>query len=148
MGTLEERINSDIKAAMLAKDAARLEALRAVKSALLLLKTSESGSTPDLEMKTLQKLVKQRKEAAEIYQKQGRADLADPELFQASIIETYLPKQLSQEELEERIGNLLAEMGIQQAQEAGKAIGLINKQLAGLAGGKMIADTVKKLLSA
>lgn len=148
MATLEERINADIKAAMLAKDAARLEALRAVKSALLLLKTSETGFTPDLELKTLQKLVKQRKESAEIYEQQGRADLADPERFQASVIETYLPKQLSREELEERIGTLLREMGVQQPQEAGKAIGLINKQLAGLADGKMIADLVKKLLSA
>jgi uncharacterized protein YqeY len=148
MATLEEHINADIKAAMLAKDAARLEALRAVKSALLLLKTSETGSTPDMEMKTLQKLVKQRKEAADIYDQQGRADLADPERFQASVIETYLPKQMSLQELEERIGTLLREMGIQTPQEAGKAIGLINKQLAGLADGKMIADTVKKLLSA
>lgn len=147
MATLEERINADIKAAMLAKDAARLEALRAVKSALLLLKTSETGSTPDMEIKTLQKLVKQRKEAADIYDQQGRADLSDPERFQASVIETYLPKQMSSQELEERIATLLREMGIQTPQEAGKAIGLINKQLAGLADGKMIADTVKKLLS-
>ena len=96
---LEEKINSDIKTAMLARDAAKLEALRAVKSAILLLKTSAEGYNDDTELKALQKMAKQRKETAEIYITQNRKDLADVELFQAGIIETYLPKQMSSEEI-------------------------------------------------
>src|SRR5438445_13787979 len=96
---LEEKINADIKTAMLAKDSAKLEALRAVKSAILLLKTSPEGYTDDTELKALQKMVKQRKETADVYKSQSRADLADVELFQTGVIEAYLPKQMSEEEI-------------------------------------------------
>lgn len=144
---LEELINGDIKKAMLAKESGKLEALRAIKSAILLLKTSPDGNTADAELKTIQKMVKQRKETAEIYKTQGRQDLADVELFQASIIEQYLPKQLSSEELEAEVKIILENNGFKTATEMGKAIGAVNKALAGKAEGKMIADTVKKLLS-
>ncbi|MFY8185512.1 MAG: GatB/YqeY domain-containing protein, partial [Bacteroidia bacterium] len=90
--TLEEKINGDIKSAMLAKEAPKLEALRAIKSAILLLKTSAEGHTAESELKSLQKMVKQRRETAEVYKTQSRADLAETEEFQANIIEAYLPK--------------------------------------------------------
>jgi uncharacterized protein YqeY len=140
--SLEEQINADIKAAMLAKESAKLEALRAVKSAILLLKTSADGSAPDAELKALQKMVKQRKETAEIYTSQSRGDLADVELFQAAIIE-----QLSGAELEEQVKAILVAAGVSGAAEMGKAIGMVNKALAGKAEGKAIADMVKKLLT-
>ncbi|MEI6522342.1 MAG: GatB/YqeY domain-containing protein [Bacteroidota bacterium] len=145
--SLEEQINADIKAAMLAKESAKLEALRAVKSAILLLKTSADGSAPDAELKALQKMVKQRKETAEIYTSQSRGDLAEVELFQAAIIEQYLPKQLSGAELEEQVKAILVAAGVSGAAEMGKAIGMVNKALAGKAEGKAIADMVKKLLT-
>lgn len=145
--SLEEQINGDIKTAMLAKESAKLEALRAVKSAILLLKTSADGSAPDAELKALQKMVKQRKETAEIYTSQSREDLAEVELFQAAIIEQYLPKQLSGAELEEQVKALLRAAGVTGAAEMGKAIGMVNKALAGKAEGKAIADMVKKLLT-
>jgi uncharacterized protein len=144
---IEEQINADIKAAMLAKESAKLEALRAVKSAILLLKTSADVSAPDAELKALQKMVKQRKETAEIYKTQNREDLAEVELFQAGIIEHYLPKQLNGEELETEVKAILLAAGVSGAAEMGKAIGMVNKALAGKAEGKAIADTVKKLLS-
>src|SRR6185369_6422693 len=96
---LEEKINADIKAAMLAKESAKLEALRAIKSAILLLKTSPEGYNDDTELKALQKMVKQRKETAEIYKTQNRSELAETELFQAGIIEAYLPKQMGEDEI-------------------------------------------------
>lgn len=145
--TLEEKINADIKSAMLAKESAKLEALRAVKSAILLLKTSADGSAADAELKALQKMVKQRKETAEIYKTQNREDLAEVEIFQASIIEQYLPKQMTIEELEIEVKSLLSKAGIVNASEMGKAIGMVNKALAGKAEGKAIADMVKKLLA-
>ena len=145
--TLEERINADIKAAMLAKEAGKLEALRAIKSAILLMKTSGAEAGTDAENKALQKMVKQRKETADLYIQQGRQDLADVELAQASIIENYLPKQLSIEEVEASIKSLIAELGVSNAAEMGKVIGAANKKLAGLAEGKTIADIVKKVLS-
>ena len=98
--TLEEKINADIKSAMLAKEAQKLEALRAIKSAILLLKTSPEGHTAESELKSLQKMVKQRRETAEVYKTQNRADLAETEIFQANIIEAYLPKMMSEEDLE------------------------------------------------
>ncbi|MES2139058.1 MAG: GatB/YqeY domain-containing protein [Bacteroidota bacterium] len=144
---LEEKINSDIKTAMLAKDAARLEALRAVKSAILLLKTSPEGYTDDTEIKALQKMVKQRKETAEIYVTQSRKDLADVELFQAGVIEAYLPKQMSEEEIKAEIAKIISSVGASSPADMGKVMGVASKQLAGKADGKIISIVVKELLS-
>lgn len=144
---LEEKINSDIKTAMLAKDAARLEALRAVKSAILLLKTSPEGYTDDTEVKALQKMVKQRKETAEIYVTQSRKDLADVELFQAGVIEAYLPKQMSEEEIKSEIAKIISSVGASSPADMGKVMGVASKQLAGKADGKIISIVVKELLS-
>ncbi len=144
---LEEKINSDIKTAMLAKDAAKLEALRAVKSAILLLKTSPEGYTDDTELKALQKMVKQRKETADIYKTQSRTDLADVELFQATIIESYLPKQMSEEDVKTEISKIIATIGATSPADMGKVMGAATKQLAGKADGKIISVIVKELLS-
>ncbi len=144
---LEEKINSDIKTAMLAKDAARLEALRAVKSAILLLKTSPEGYTDDTEIKALQKMVKQRKETAEIYVTQSRKDLADVELFQAGVIEAYLPRQMSEEEIKAEIAKIISSVGASSPADMGKVMGVASKQLAGKADGKIISIVVKELLS-
>jgi uncharacterized protein len=143
---LEEKINADIKAAMLAKEPAKLEALRAIKSAILLLKTSPEGYTDDSELKALQKMVKQRKETAEIYKTQNRSELADVELFQAGIIELYLPKPLSEEELKTEISNIIKSTGASSAADMGKVMGVASKQLAGKADGKTISAMVKELL--
>ncbi|MES2284273.1 MAG: GatB/YqeY domain-containing protein [Bacteroidota bacterium] len=144
---LEEKINSDIKTAMLAKDAARLDALRAVKSAILLLKTSPEGYTDDTEIKALQKMVKQRKETAEIYVTQSRKDLADVELFQAGVIEAYLPKQMTEEEIKAEIAKIISSVGASSPADMGKVMGVASKQLAGKADGKIISIVVKELLS-
>lgn len=144
---LEEKINSDIKTAMLARDAAKLEALRAVKSAILLLKTSPEGYTDDTEIKAMQKMVKQRKETAEIYKTQNRADLADVELFQAGIIEAYLPKQMTEDEIKSEITKIISSLGASSPADMGKVMGLASKQLAGKADGKIISVIVKELLS-
>lgn len=145
--TLEEQINADIKSAMLAKAQAKLESLRAIKSAILLLKTSPEGLTTDTEVKALQKMVKQRKETAEIYITQNRTDLADVELAQAAVIEAYLPKQMSDEELRSEITNIIASSGASSPAELGKVMGLASKQLAGKADGKTISSIVKELLN-
>jgi uncharacterized protein YqeY len=144
---LEEKINADIKSAMLAKEAAKLEALRAVKSAILLLKTSAEGYTDESETKALQKMVKQRKETAEIYKTQSRADLADTELFQAGIIEAYLPKQMSEEEIKAEVAKIIAATGASSPADMGKVMGVATKQLAGKADGKVVSALVKELLS-
>ena len=144
---LEEKINTDIKTAMLAKDAAKLEALRAVKSAILLLKTSPEGYTDDTELKALQKMVKQRKETADVYKSQSRADLADVELFQAGIIEAYLPKQMGEEEIKAEVAKIIASVGATSPADMGKVMGVATKQLAGKADGKIISMFVKELLS-
>ena len=145
--TLEEKINADIKSAMLAKEASKLEALRAIKSAILLMKTSGADTNTDAELKALQKMVKQRKETAELYTQQGRKDLADVELSQASIIENYLPQQMGLEEIDAVIKSIIKEMGVTNPSEMGKVIGAANKKLSGMAEGKAIADSVKKILS-
>ncbi len=144
---LEEKINSDIKTAMLAKDAAKLEALRAIKSAILLLKTSAEGLTAETELKTLMKLVKQRKETAEIYSSQNRPDLAEVEHFQASIIEAYLPKQMSETEIKTEIEKIISSAGVTSPSDLGKIMGIATKQLAGKADGKVISTLVKELLN-
>lgn len=145
--TLEEKINADIKSAMLAKESAKLEALRAVKSAILLLKTSPEGCTPETELKTLQKMVKQRKETADIYKTQNRTDLADVELQQATIIETYLPKQMDENAVKEEVSKIIASVGASSPADMGKVMGVATKQLAGKADGKLISGIVKELLS-
>ncbi|MDQ3046302.1 MAG: GatB/YqeY domain-containing protein [Bacteroidota bacterium] len=144
---LEEKINADIKAAMLAKDSAKLEALRAVKSAILLLKTSPEGYTDESEMKAIQKMVKQRKETAEVYTTQNRPELAEVELTQAAAIEAYLPKQMSEEEIKAEVVKIIGTLGATSPADMGKVMGAASKQLAGKADGKIISILVKELLS-
>ena len=148
--SLFNTINDEIKKAMLAKEALKLEALRAVKSALLLARTEKAGQeelSEDTEMKVLQKLVKQRKESADIYIQQSRADLAQVELDQANVIEAYLPKQLGKEELESALKGIIAQVGAVGPADMGKVMGQATKQLAGKAEGRMISQLVKELLS-
>lgn len=143
---LEEKINADIKSAMLAKDQKKLEALRAIKSVILLLKTSPEGYTDESEMKALQKEVKKRKETAEIYTQQNRADLAETELLQAGVIESYLPKQMSADEIKLELQKIIAQIGATSAADMGKVMGAATKALAGKADGKAISAIVKQLL--
>lgn len=149
--SLELQINNDIKQAMLAKKKDELEALRAIKSAILLLKTSKEavdGVVPEaVEIATLQKLVKQRRETAEIYVQQNRQDLADDELFQADIIERYLPKQMSREELEVAIKAIVAEVGATSPRDMGKVMGVASKRFAGQADNKVVSEIVKGILA-
>ncbi|MBC7861355.1 MAG: GatB/YqeY domain-containing protein [Bacteroidia bacterium] len=145
--TIEEKINGEIKTAMLAKNAARLEALRAVKSALLLLKTSAEGLSEDSANKAMMKEVKKRKETAEIYKTQNRADLAEVETFQAAVIEEFLPKAMSEEEVTEELKKIIEQVGAKTPADMGKVMGTASKALAGKADGKMISDLVKKLLA-
>lgn len=148
--SLAEQINEDIKRTMLAKDKRKLEALRAIKAALLLAKTGKdvtSGEIPhEVEMQLLQKLVKQRKESALIFTAQNRADLADEETFQAAIIEEYLPKQMSEDELKEIVRGIIAETGASTIKDMGKVMGLASKQLAGKADNKTISTIIKEIL--
>lgn len=144
---IEEKVQNDMKAAMLAKDQPRLESIRAVKAVLLLLKTSPEGLTEDSAMKALQKEVKKRKESAEIYTTQGRQDLADVELFQAGVIEAYLPKQMDEAELKTALQQLISEVGATSAADMGKVMGAATKKFAGKADGKLISAIVKDLLS-
>jgi uncharacterized protein len=147
--SLIEKIDQDIKKAMLAKDKEKLEPLRAVKAALLLQRT-EKGATgaidTDAEIKILQRLVKQRKEAAEIYNRGGRNDLADAELVQASVIETYLPAQMTQEEIMAVLKRIIEETGAAGAKDMGKVMGMASRELAGKADNKTVSAMVKELL--
>ncbi|MBD1428047.1 GatB/YqeY domain-containing protein [Sphingobacterium litopenaei] len=148
--SLELKINQDIKAAMIAKDAVRLRGLRAVKAAILLAKTEKAGVeelTEDAEIKVLQKLVKQRKESGEIYKAQGREDLFQTEFEEQQVIEEYLPKQLSREEIELVVKNIIAETGAAGMKDMGKVMGAANAQLAGKADGKTISEIVKSSLA-
>lgn len=144
---LEEKINADIKSAMLAKEASKLEALRAIKSAILLLKTSPEGLNDDTEMKALLKMVKQRKETADLYITQNRKDLADVELAQAAVIEAYLPKQMSEDDVKAEVAKIITSVGASSPADIGKVMGAASKQLAGKADGKLISTIVKELLS-
>lgn len=147
---LEKKINDDIKQAMLSKDSRRLAALRAIKAALLLEKTGKdvtAGPIPDeVEAKLLQKLVKQRREAASIYQQQQRPDLAEEELFQATIIEAYLPARLSEDELKNIITQAIATTGATSIKDMGKLMGLVSKQVAGRADNNLVAALIKQML--
>jgi uncharacterized protein YqeY len=149
--SLEVQINNDIKQAMLNKDKAVLESLRAIKSAILLLKTGKDAVNGEVseaaEIAMLQKLVKQRKEAAEIFVQQNRKDLADDELFQAGIIERYLPKQLSREEIEADVKAIIAEVGASSPKDMGKVMGQASKHFAGKADNRVVSEIVKSLLS-
>jgi hypothetical protein len=148
--SLTDQINNDIKEAMKAKDATTLTALRAIKSQLLLAATEKGASdqpSDDAGIKMLQKLVKQRKESADLYVAQGRKDLADAELAEAAIIERYLPKQLSEDELKPLIQAIIAKVGASGPQDMGKVMGAASKELAGKADGKTISSVVKQLLS-
>ncbi len=149
--SLEIIINNDIKQAMLARDKRKLTALRAIKAALLLEKTGSgvgSVEVPEsIELKLLQKLVKQRKESAIIYKEQNRAELAEEELYQAAIIENYLPEQITEEEITELIKNIVTETGATTMKDMGKVMGMASKQLAGKADNKTVSSIVKKLLS-
>jgi len=148
--SLEEKINNDIKAAMMAKEKIRLEALRAVKSAILIAKT-EKGHTEtisaDVEMKLLQKQVKQRKESADIYKQQNRPELAEKELAEAAVIEEYLPKMLSEGELIAELQKIIDQVGAKAPSDMGKVMGVASKALAGKADGKLISEKVKALLA-
>jgi uncharacterized protein YqeY len=147
--SLEEKINADLKTAMLAKDEPTVRSLRAIKQAVLLAKTSGSGViSPEDEVKMLQKLVKQRKESAEVYQQQGRQDLADPELEEIKVIEKYLPKMMDEAEIEEHVKAAITESGATSAQEMGKVMGIVTKKLAGKADNKLVSQLVRKLLGA
>jgi len=139
-----------LKDAMKSKNQVALESLRAVKSELLLAQTSGSGAemTEDDEIKILQKLVKQRKDSAAIFTEQGRADLAEPELAQAAVIEQFLPAQLSVEEVEAIVAQIISEGGFAGMGSMGQVMGLANAKLAGSADGKTISTVVKKLLTA
>jgi hypothetical protein len=143
---IEERINGDIKTAMLAKDAKKLEALRAIKSVILLLKTSPEGLTDDSVNKALQKEVKKRQETAEIYKGQNRADLEETELFQAKVIQEYLPKQMSEDEVKAELTKIIATVGASGPGDMGKVMGAASKAFAGKADNKMVSALVKQML--
>lgn len=147
--SLEDRINNDIKEAMKAKDQARLRGVRAVKSAILLLKTDGSGHEIDesAEIKMLQKLIKQRQDSYDIYVKQNRTDLATTEKEEIDVIMQYLPKQLSTEELESGIKKIISELGASGIKDMGKVMGAASKEFEGKADGKTISGIVKNLLS-
>lgn len=147
---LEQTINAEIKTAMLAKDEVTLRTVRAIKAAILLAKTSE-GAGGELkeadEVKMLQKLVKQRRDALSIYQQQNRADLAKIEQDEIEVIEKFLPKQLDAEELKVRIAKIIEQTGAHSPADMGKVMGIASKQLAGLSDGKTISAVVKELLT-
>ncbi|BDX38192.1 aspartyl-tRNA amidotransferase subunit B [Tenuifilaceae bacterium CYCD] len=148
--SLEERINQDIKAAMMAKEKVKLEALRAIKSAILLAKTDgehKDSLSTDVEMKLLQKQYKQRKDAAEQYIQAGRQELADKELAEAVVIEEYLPKMLSADELKAELVKIIEQVGAKAPSDMGKVMGVASKALAGKADGKVISDMVKQVLA-
>ena len=146
---LTDQINNDIKTAMKARDREKLEALRAIKSALLLEATKGEGSNVSDEagLKILQKLQKQRMDAYQIYVEQNRVDLADDEKKQADVISAYLPKQMTREELEPEIQSIITEVGAIGMKDMGKVMGAVSKKFAGKAPGKLIADTVKDALA-
>lgn len=147
---LEQQIQEDIKAAMKAKDTVALAAARAVKGEILLFKTAEGGTgevTDTDVIKMVQKLVKQRKESAEQYTAAGRGELAENELAEAAVMEKYLPKQLSEAEVEEVLKAIIAEVGAASPRDMGKVMGVATKRLAGQADGRTVSTLVKKLLA-
>lgn len=149
--SLEKLVNDQLKTAMLAKDEKSLRALRAIKAAILLAKTSEGSGgelKQDDEVKMLQKLVKQRKDSEEIFRQQNREELARKEAEEIEVIEKFLPKQMSVEELKVELSRIISEVGAASPADMGKVMGVATKQLAGKADGKAISSTVKELLAA
>lgn len=148
---LEQQIQNDLKAAMLAKDKVALASIRGIKAAILLAKTAEGGQKDTLEdtelIKIIQKLVKQRKESAAIYSQQNRPELAENELAEVAVMEKYLPKALSEEEVEAIVKQIIADTGASSMADMGKVMGTATKQLAGQADGRVISSIVKRLLS-
>lgn len=148
--SLEAKINQDIKAAMIAKDNVRLRGLRAIKAAILLANTEKGHAeqlTEDGEIKVLQKLAKQRKESAEIYQQQDRKDLYTIEIEELEVIEEFLPKQLDRDAIENVVKGIIADTGASSIKDMGKVMGAANQKLAGQADGRTISEVVKSLLS-
>ena len=148
--SLFDTVSEDIKKAMLAKEKDKLEAIRAIKAAFLLART-EAGAggelTQEAELKIVQKLVKQRRESAEIYLQQNRQDLADKELMEASFIEQYLPAQMSEQELETALKAIIERVGAKLPSDMGKVMGVATKELSGKADGKAISTKVKQILT-
>ena len=146
--SLQQKVMEQMKVAMKAKDAVALESLRAIKSALLLESTSGASTelTEEDEIRLVQKLVKQRKDSAAIFTEQGRNDLAEPELAQIAIIEQFLPEQLTEEEVEKVVVQTIEATGASGMKDMGKVMGIVSKELAGQADGKMISTIVKKKL--
>lgn len=148
---LEQQIQNDLKAAMLAKDKVALASIRGIKAAILLAKTAEGGQKETLEdaelIKIIQKLVKQRKESAAIYSQQNRPELAENELAEVAVMERYLPKALSEEEVEAIVKQIIADTGASSMADMGKVMGTATKQLARQADGRVISSIVKRLLS-
>ena len=148
--TLFDQISEDIKSAMKARDKVRLETLRNIKKVFLEAKTAPGANDTLVDadaLKIISKLAKQGKETATTYTQAGRQDLADAELAQVEVLESYLPKQLSQEEIEAEVKNIIAEVGATSMKEMGKVMGTASKQLAGKADGRVISEIVKKLLA-
>ena len=147
---LKETIDKEIKTAMLAKNKQELTALRAIKSAILLAETEKNVAATldeDAELKLLTKAAKQRKESADIYQKEGREDLAEKELFELEVINRFLPKQLTEEEIRQELQNIIVAVNASGPQDMGKVMGAATKQMAGRADGKVISSIVKELLN-
>jgi uncharacterized protein YqeY len=148
--SLSQQINSDIKSAMLAKEKEKLEALRAIKAAFLVAQTEKGGSgelTEEAELKIIQKLVKQRKDSAEMYKSNNRMDLYEKEIAEAKVIEQYLPEQLGEEEIQIILEDIIANVEAKGMQDMGKVMGVATKKLSGKADGKTISQIVKKLLA-
>jgi uncharacterized protein YqeY len=148
--SLEQKVMAELKPAMLAKDEKTVRSLRAIKAAIILAKTAEGAGgeiKEEEEIKLLQKLVKQRKDSLEIFQQQNRTDLAQKEQEEIEVIEKFLPKQLSGEELKVLIAAIIAETGASSPADMGKVMGVASKQLAGKADGKAISAVVKELLA-
>lgn len=147
--SLEKEVMTQMKVAMKAKDAAALEALRAVKSAILMAKTESNAGelSEDQEMKLVQKLVKQRKDSSSIYREQNRPDLAEPEEKQAEVIAAFLPEQLSEAEIEAKVGEIISKTGAESMKDMGKVMGMASEELAGKADGKTISAIVRKKLA-
>ena len=148
--SLESKIMPELKAAMLAKDEAKLRAIRAIKAAIIILKTSEAGKeiTEEDEIKMLQKLVKQRKESVDIYTQQNRADLAASEQQEIDVIELFLPKMMSEDEVREELKTIIASVGATSPGDLGKVMGAATKHFAGKADNKMVSTLVRQLLGA
>jgi len=147
---LQENVMTALKTAMKAKDTVALEALRAIKSAILLAQTEKGGGnglSEEDEIKLVQKLVKQRKDSAAIFTEQGRNDLAEPELAQVAVIEQFLPEQLTEEEIEKVVVQTIDAMGATGMKDMGKVMGIVSKELAGQADGKTISSIVKNKLA-